>query len=266
MNTILARRFRVLAPDLSGHGASDHRQSYTMAGMIADLGLLVAHFNLPPCLLAGHSLGAHIVSGYAALYPEHCEALALVEGLGIPPLPNRQANREFLRQRRKSTIEALMHGIKASRPLTDLAEAQTRLLKHNPRLAPEHARLIAWNSIKPAGSGYVWRWDPLVQLIWGSTNEAEFEHNWSLVRSPALIVSASLAAEYWRWEMGLDDPEWGIWRAADLQARLSLFQDPTHVSIADSGHMVHYDRPGELAQQLLAFFVLQLQKHSATQR
>jgi magnesium chelatase accessory protein len=57
---LLARRFRVLAPDLPGHGYTDvpPRAELSLAGMSAALGALLDTLQLRPALLVGHSAGA----------------------------------------------------------------------------------------------------------------------------------------------------------------------------------------------------------------
>lgn len=58
----LARHFRVIAPDLPGHGASlvENRGRLSLAGMVADLHELLAALNVDVEVLVGHSAGAAV--------------------------------------------------------------------------------------------------------------------------------------------------------------------------------------------------------------
>lgn len=55
----LARRHRVIAPDLRGHGASDPAP-YTLADLAQDLGLLLERLDLQQAALLGWSLGGQV--------------------------------------------------------------------------------------------------------------------------------------------------------------------------------------------------------------
>lgn len=76
--TELARRFRVTAFDLRGHGYSDVPASgYTSADQAADLFALMDHFGVKSARLVGHSFGAVIALHAAVLAPERVEAVVL---------------------------------------------------------------------------------------------------------------------------------------------------------------------------------------------
>src|SRR5882724_6900872 len=65
-------RWRVIAPDLRGHGDSQWSTdgSYTMAGHIYDLAQLIHQQRLAPVTIVAHSLGGNIALRYAGIYPE----------------------------------------------------------------------------------------------------------------------------------------------------------------------------------------------------
>ncbi len=73
--------FRVVAPDLRGHGESAHAEDgYALKDFSADAHALARHLNLPPFDLVGHSLGAMIAIRFAADHPSMVEHLVLVDG------------------------------------------------------------------------------------------------------------------------------------------------------------------------------------------
>ncbi len=89
INYFVRQTFRVVAPDLRGHGQSDAPYSdYTMAELVNDLHTVVETLNLPErFLLAGHSFGGSIAVEYAAAHPERLEKLILIATAGEYPLP-----------------------------------------------------------------------------------------------------------------------------------------------------------------------------------
>jgi long-chain acyl-CoA synthetase len=84
-----ARRFRVVAPDLRGHGQSDAPfTAYTMAELVDDIDAIADHLQLPErFVLAGHSFGGSICAEYANAHPERLEKLILLSTAGEYPLP-----------------------------------------------------------------------------------------------------------------------------------------------------------------------------------
>jgi long-chain acyl-CoA synthetase len=84
-----ARNYRVIAPDLRGHGQSDAPfTNYTMDEMVVDIQAIVEHLNLPEkFILVAHSFGGSIAVEYANAHPERLEKLVLLATAGEYPLP-----------------------------------------------------------------------------------------------------------------------------------------------------------------------------------
>jgi len=84
-----AREYRVVVPDLRGHGQSDAPFTrYTMAELVDDLDTIAEKLSLPErFILAGHSFGGSICVEYANAYPEQLEKLILIATAGEYPLP-----------------------------------------------------------------------------------------------------------------------------------------------------------------------------------
>jgi pimeloyl-ACP methyl ester carboxylesterase len=75
----LAAHFQVIRFDLRGHGRSSKVPGpYTLDLFTADLVGLMDHLGLPPCRVAGHSLGGLIAQNLAVRHPERVMALALL--------------------------------------------------------------------------------------------------------------------------------------------------------------------------------------------
>ncbi len=84
-----ARDYRVVAPDLRGHGQSDAPYTrYTMPELVADLYAISQYLDLPAQFdLIGHSFGGSICAEYASAHPEQIAHLVLVATAGEYPVP-----------------------------------------------------------------------------------------------------------------------------------------------------------------------------------
>ncbi|MFQ5521968.1 MAG: alpha/beta fold hydrolase [Acidimicrobiia bacterium] len=65
----LADRYRVIVPDLRGHGASDKGPSYDLGSMAGDVASVAMAEGISNPRLVGHSLGGAVVSALAGGFP-----------------------------------------------------------------------------------------------------------------------------------------------------------------------------------------------------
>lgn len=78
---LLAQRFRVIAVDQRGHGASDKPDTgYDFPDFVADLRHLIGALGLTPTVIVGHSWGGNVALQYAVTHPQDVSQLALVDG------------------------------------------------------------------------------------------------------------------------------------------------------------------------------------------
>lgn len=84
-----AKSYRVVAPDLRGHGNSDAPfTKYTMPEMVSDLKAVVDQLHLPSrFVVVGHSFGGSICVEFANAFPERVAKLVLIATAGEYPLP-----------------------------------------------------------------------------------------------------------------------------------------------------------------------------------
>jgi lipase len=75
----LQRRFRVLAPDLRGHGFSDWEPPWTIATLAHDVLETLDAIGIRRARFIGHSLGGRLVLELAALDPGRVERAALLD-------------------------------------------------------------------------------------------------------------------------------------------------------------------------------------------
>ncbi len=84
-----AHSYRVIAPDLRGHGQSDAPfTAYTMDELTEDIETIAQFLQLPDrFVLAGHSFGGSICVEYANAFPHRLDKLILISTAGEYPLP-----------------------------------------------------------------------------------------------------------------------------------------------------------------------------------
>lgn len=81
----LTDTYRVILPDLMGHGANkaDESRDYSIAGHKAFVAALFDALDLDTFILAGNSMGGHTSAAYALYYPDKVERLILVNAPGL---------------------------------------------------------------------------------------------------------------------------------------------------------------------------------------
>jgi pimeloyl-ACP methyl ester carboxylesterase len=75
----LADRFRVLAPDLSGHGDSDWRPDYSLDTWADELAAVIEEHASPGPLLVGHSMGGHVALTFAQRAADKLSGVIIVD-------------------------------------------------------------------------------------------------------------------------------------------------------------------------------------------
>jgi lipase len=75
----LAARFRVLAPDLRGHGYSDWEPPWTIATHAHDVLETLDDAHVPRAVFVGHSFGGRLTVELAALAPDRIERAVLLD-------------------------------------------------------------------------------------------------------------------------------------------------------------------------------------------
>ncbi len=248
----LADRWYVVMPELRGHSDSDNSNHYSIWPFIYDLHRVIDALALDNPVVVGHSLGGQIAAHHAAMFPEQVRALVVVEGLGPPDRPHEvDADTRLLAQRQQ--LLATMQLPEHARPLPSVEFAAERLRANNPRLTAQRALWLADHGTAIAADGNrYWKFDQRVAQIWLSTDPALNRERWRQVQCATLVVTADLAHEYWTAQMPIDGWD-GRFAEGDLADRLRCFRNVAHVSIANAGHMVHFDAPELLVDAIERF-------------
>lgn len=90
----LSGSYRVIAPDLRGHGASDAPLgAYTIDKMADDVLSLLNALEISECVLLGHSLGGYITLSFAQRHAARLKGFGLVHSTGYPDSEEAKENR-----------------------------------------------------------------------------------------------------------------------------------------------------------------------------
>lgn len=90
----LIANYRVIAPDLRGHGSSDAPLgAYTIEQMADDVLSLLNALEIPECYLLGHSLGGYITLSFAQRHASRLKGFGLIHSSGYPDSEEAKENR-----------------------------------------------------------------------------------------------------------------------------------------------------------------------------
>ncbi|MFF5701878.1 alpha/beta fold hydrolase [Streptomyces sp. NPDC012794] len=215
----LSPRYRVIAVDQRGHGASERRpRDVSRAAYVADVVAVLEQFGLQQPVLVGQSLGGHTAMLAAAAHPALFRALVLVEA--GPGGPNRNVQEEI-----------------------------SSWLDSWPRPFPSREAAVAFLGGGPVGEGWAaglkerdggwWpRFDYDVMVASVAENaQRSFWNEWSRVACPTLAVLG---------RSGIIPPE-------EIDEMLRRRPQTVALSVPGTGHDVHLERPDVLRRVLHGF-------------
>jgi pimeloyl-ACP methyl ester carboxylesterase len=245
--------YRVVAPDLRGHGDSGRLSSgHVWMATGLDLGLLARHFASAEVgdgvvRFVGHSFGGGLSMYAAGVWPELVRWVVNLDGLG--PSMGDGEGESTGGPRRDWAADAARSFTSAERALTaparryatrdEMVERRAGVNVRLPRPWVEH--LVEHGSVEDEG-GFRWKADPVFNVgfpgDWDPEGNAT-EHE--LVRCPLLVLT------------GAEHDTWSDLSEAETAERLSHFADVRHQAIAGAGHYVHIEQPGAVLAAITAF-------------
>lgn len=80
--------YRLIIPDLPGHGGSGQGCRLTVADFAQDVAFLLASLGVENCIAVGHSMGAMVAMRLSAVVPKTITALVLISGTLRPKFPD----------------------------------------------------------------------------------------------------------------------------------------------------------------------------------
>jgi pimeloyl-ACP methyl ester carboxylesterase len=232
---------RVVAPDMRGFGDGARVPPagyYYFSDYVADVvGLIRGPLGGRRVFLVGHSMGATVVTYVAGAFPELVAKLALLDGVGPPDNPPEVAP---IRMRR------WIEDVEKVRAQGDAMQALASREVGVNRLRTNHATLdtailearFEELATRDANGALRWKFDPLHRTMSPTSfYAAAYKAFARAVPCPVLHVSGGPRGHH----------------VPDEDERLACFANVTRVTI-DAGHMLHWVKPKELAEALVAFW------------
>ncbi|MER5777356.1 alpha/beta hydrolase [Streptomyces sp. NPDC002039] len=219
----LSRRYRVVAVDQRGHGASERRPGdVSRAAYVADVVAVIGQLDLRRPVLVGQSLGGHTAMLTAAAHPDLLRALVLIEAGPGGSNPDVQAE-----------IDAALGAWPTPFPSRQVAV----------EFFGGGAVGEAWAAGLEERPGGWWpRFDRHV-MVEALTENARrsFWDDWTTITCPTLVILGQS----------------GIIPAHETQAMLQQRPGTVAVSVPRAGHDVHLEHP-EILRQMLQEFLEQV--------
>lgn len=109
----LETSYRVIAPDLRGHGGSSvPDEPYLMETIASDISLLMDKLGVDKAVLCGHSMGGYVASAFAGAYPDKLAGVALIHSTSLPDdEAGKQKRTDTMESIRKDGLEPFIEGL-----------------------------------------------------------------------------------------------------------------------------------------------------------
>jgi pimeloyl-ACP methyl ester carboxylesterase len=235
----LQQQWHVVAPDWRGFGDTQTAVSgYWFPDYLADLDRLLDIYSpAAPVRLIGHSMGGNVAGLYAGSLPSRVTAFVNLEGFGLrdsDPAEAPARYRDWLRASR--TLAGF-----ATYP--DLAALAAHIRRRNPRMTPDRALYAAACWGREVEGEVRLRADPVHKLPNPVLyRRAESEACWQRITAESLLVA------------GEDSEVRRLVSAGGLSLAAAVpIPGAETAVIENSGHMLHFDAPAEVAARIEPF-------------
>jgi pimeloyl-ACP methyl ester carboxylesterase len=237
----LSTRHTIVAFDARGFGRTEWPQDgYWFPDYLADLDALLQHLSPDaPVELLGHSMGGNVAMMYAGVRPDRVRRLINLEGYGLAPTAADQAPARY-----RKWLDEVAQGTRFA-TYDSFEQFAAVLARRNPRTPPERLAFIArsWGRLREDGRVEL-RCDPKHKRI----NPVLYQRDqaeacWREIAAPVLFVVGALSDV----AKQLEEPN------AEAHFRRQI-RDLSLVTLPDTGHMMHHERPEEIAALIERFF------------
>jgi len=230
----------LVALDWRGFGRSEWAQDgYWFPDYLADLDALLERLSpRVPARIVGHSMGGNIAGLYAGLWPDRVRCVVNLEGFGMPRTTPDQA---------PAQLRKWLDQVKTAPTLKDyesFEQLASIILSRYPRFTEAQSMFVAqaWGRLEADGRVHLLgdarhRWvNPVLY------RREEAEACWRGIRAPMLMLLGE-QSEYLP-RLGADGTDSGF-RAVIAGIEI--------IRIADTGHMLHIERPDVVAPLVESF-------------
>jgi len=231
--------FRVVAPDLRGHGDSGRLGSGEMwAASALDLALLARELG-PPVGMIGHSFGAGQAMFTGGVWPELVRWVVNLDGLGQSDPPEERSLAERAADSWAAAERVLLRPPRVYASLEEMVERRGSV---NGRLPTPWVEHLVRHGARPAEGGFVWKSDPMFSVgtpgEWGPEYE---DAELALLTRPLLVLT------------GAEPDTWSEMSPAQIDERMALFDNARHSAVDGAGHYVHIEQPEIVLAAVSAF-------------
>lgn len=227
---LLAPSHRVVALDMSGHGDSDVRTQYPLAGWADEVVAAARAGGISgKPYVVGHSMGGWVTVAVGAHRGDDVAGLVIIDSPLFDQPPEEALIRQLSRKPR-------------AYPSRDEICARFRTEPAQAILLPYVARHVAEESVRQTDAGWIWKFD---KDMFRKRHE-----NGDHIELRKLILAVAVPTVYVRCELGMVTSD----KAHEIAG---LFARPaTVVELADSGHHPMMDQPLPLVATLRTVLAL----------
>ena len=232
----LAKDYRIIAPDLRGHGDSDWAigSSYAMRDYIADIAQLVNQTTADDekISIICHSFGGAIALRYAGVFPDKLNHIIAIEGLGPPQAMIKAMRGSTVHGGLSAWISALQNAAsRTPKKYASLDDAIARMQDENSHLSYEQAKHLSVHGlIRNEDGTYTWKFDNYLRVVTPlSMTREDSKTLFERISCPVLLLRGGKS-----WADPLENDE-----------RVKYFSNVETHTIEDAGHWLHHDQLDE---------------------
>ncbi|MDE2076659.1 MAG: alpha/beta hydrolase [Burkholderiales bacterium] len=233
----------IVAIDWRGFGrsASPGGDSYFFADYLADLDALLDQLSPDRKVdLLGHSMGGNVVTLYAGVRGHRLRRLVNLEGFGMPATSADEAPDRYVKWLDEIKAPARL------KDYSDLAGVAQRLRDNNPLIRPELALWVAQHWAREENGRWVINADPAHKRPQPILYRVEeIQAFLKRIPVPMLFVEGAKTLYFLLFN--------GRFTRDEFLERMNLVPDFRLETIEEAGHMLHHDKPAELAGHVATF-------------